>query len=293
MHGTAHLCIGEEATGIGTVFALSPDDYIFASHRGHGQVIAKGIQVNDIMAEIFGKESGVSHGRGGSMHIADINHGVLGANGIMAANGPLACGAALNLKMNNIRDKVVAFFFGDGSSNLGAIHESMNLASVWKLPVMFVLINNTYGFSTPLHKVVNDTDLSKRAVPYSMKSYEVDGNDVLAVYRVVSEARLYMIEMGEPVLIVEHTYRTAGHSKSDKNKYRSIDEIEEWEAKNPIIRFSKQLLKNGYTQSDIDEASRSAALLVENAVEYAINSPQPEIRDFETAVYARPTACVQ
>jgi pyruvate dehydrogenase E1 component alpha subunit len=287
IHGTAHLCIGEEATGIGTTFALKSEDCMLASHRGHGQAIGKGIPINEIMAEMLGKETGVNRGRGGSMHIADIRHGVLGANGIMGASGPLACGAALFFKMKKMNDRVVAFFFGDGSSNLGAIHESMNLAAAWKLPVMFVLTNNGYGMSTPLYKVVNDTDLTKRAIPFAMKSYEVDGNDVLAVYSVVSEAREYIIETGEPVLIVENTYRTSGHSKSDANKYRTKSEIEEWNAKNPVIRFTCQLLENGYKQKDIDEADRITTEIVENAVEYALSSPEPEVRDFEAAAYAK------
>jgi pyruvate dehydrogenase E1 component alpha subunit len=286
IHGTAHLCIGEEATGIGTTFALKPEDCMLASHRGHGQAIGKGIPVNDIMAEMLGKQPGVNHGRGGSMHIADIKHGVLGANGIMGASAPLACGAALSFKKNKVIDRVAAVFFGDGSSNLGAIHESMNLAAAWKLRVMFVLINNTYGFSTPLHKVVNDTDLTKRAIPYGMKSYEVDGNDVLAVYRAASQAREYMVKNNEPVLIVENTYRTAGHSKSDKNRYRTQEEIDEWKAKNPISRFIDLLLENGYTQNEIDDADRNAAKMIEDAVEYAESSPEPKIRDFEAAVYA-------
>ena len=287
VHGTAHLCVGEEATGIGTTFALGPDDYMLASHRGHGQAIGKGIPINDIMAEILAKDAGVNHGRGGSMHIADIRHGILGANGIMAASGPIACGAALYIRMNDIPDRIVAFFFGDGSSNLGAIHESMNLAAVWKLPVMFVLTNNGYGMGTALQKVANDTDLTKRAIPFAMKSYEVDGNDVLEVYRVVREARAYMVENGAPVLIVEHTYRTSGHSKSDGNRYRTKEEIAEWKAKNPVIRFINQLLENGYAQSEIDEIDRITSETIESAVDYAIACPEPEISDFEAAAYAQ------
>ena len=287
VHGTAHLCVGEEATGIGTSFALEPDDYMLASHRGHGQAIGKGIPINDVMAEILAKETGVNYGRGGSMHIADIRYGILGANGIMAASGPIACGAGLYIRMNKIPDRVVAFFFGDGSSNLGAIHESMNLAAAWKLPVMFVLTNNGYGMGTALHKVVNDTDLTKRAIPFAMKSYEVDGNDVLEVYRVVCEARAYMVESGEPVLIVEHTYRTSGHSKSDANQYRTKEEMAEWKAKNPIIRFVNQLLENGYQQSEIDEIDRITTEIIDEATEFAKNSPEPSISDFEAAAYAQ------
>jgi len=287
VHGTTHLCIGEEATGTGTTFALKKEDYIYASHRGHGQAIGKGIPIDLMMAEILAKETGVNHGRGGSMHIADFPSGVLGANGIMGASGPLACGVGLYIKMKKIEDRIVAFFYGDGSSNLGDIHESMNLASTWKLPVMFVLNNNTYGMGTPLRAVVNDTDLTKRAIPYAMKSYEVDGNDVLAVYMTVTEAREYMIKNNEPVLIVEHTYRISGHSKSDGNLYRTKEEIAEWRQKDPILLFSKQLTENGYSQADIDDEETKATQIIENAIEYAMNSPEPVIYDFESAAYAQ------
>jgi len=286
VHGTAHLCVGEEATGIGTTFALKEGDLMFASHRGHGQAIGKGIPVERIMAEILAKDTGVNHGRGGSMHIADIGHGVLGANGIMGASGPLACGAALYVKMKGIKDRAAAFFFGDGSSNLGAIHESMNLAAVWGLPVMFVLTNNGYGMGTPLKAAVNDTDLTKRAVPFGMKSYEVDGNDVLAVYLTATEARGYVVGNGAPALIVENTYRTSGHSKSDGNLYRSKEEIEWWKARNPVIRFTERLFEGGYAQGDIDEADRWAARTVDDAVDYAMGCPDPAIDDFERASYA-------
>ena len=286
VHGTAHLCIGEEATGIGTTFALKPDDCMLASHRGHGQAIGKGIPIRNIMAEILGKETGVNHGRGGSMHIADINHGVLGANGIMGASAPIACGAALYYKKKHIPDHVVAIFFGDGSSNLGAIHESMNLAAAWNLPVMFVLTNNGYGMGTPISKVVNEPDLTKRAIPFAMKSYDVDGNDVLAVYQTVCEARRYMVENNVPVLIVEHTYRTCGHSKSDANLYRTKEEIAEWKAKNPVIRFTKQLLDNGYTQNEIDAIESDTTEIINEATEYALNCPDPVIDNYELATYA-------
>ena len=286
VHGTAHLCIGEEATGIGTTFALKSGDCMLASHRGHGQAIGKGIPVREIMAEILAKETGVNHGRGGSMHIADINHGVLGANGIMGASGPIACGAALYFKMKNINDHVVAFFFGDGSSNLGAIHESMNLAAVWKLPVMFVLTNNGYGMGTPVSKATNEPDLTKRAIPFGIKSYEVDGNDVLAVYETVSEARRYVVENKAPVLIVEHTYRTCGHSKSDGNLYRSKEEIAEWKAKNPVVRFVEQLTDNNYPQNEIDKIDSETSGIIEDAVDYALKCPDPVIDDYEKAAYA-------
>ena len=201
-------------------------------------------------------------------------------------NGPIACGAALSIKMKHIPDRVVACFFGDGASNEGSMHESMNLASAWKLPVLFVLTNNTYGMSTPLHKVVGDTDLTKRAIPYGMKAYECDGNDVLAVYATVSEARKYALENG-PALIVEHTYRTSGHSKSDGNQYRTKEEIQYWKDRNPILRFRQQLVEAGtFTDEEIDELDKQAEKIINDTVEYAKAQPQPELSDLETDVYA-------
>lgn len=286
VHGTTHLGIGEEATGVGTTFALKEEDYMLATHRGHGQAIGKGVDINSMMAEILAKEPGTNRGRGGSMHIADIKKGILGANGILGASAPLACGAALAIKLKKIPDRIVTAFFGDGSMNEGAIHEALNLAAAWKLPVMFVCINNLYGMSTPLTKVVKDTDLTKRAIPFGIKSYEVDGNDVLAVYQTVSEAREYILDHEEPVFIVENTYRTSGHSKSDGNQYRTKEEIAKWKAVNPVARFTKVMLENGFTQQEIDELDSKTDKIIDDATVYAQNCPQPVLSKIEAAVYA-------
>lgn len=287
IYGTMHPGIGEEATGVGTTAALAKEDYLLATHRGHGQVIGKGVDINHMMAEILARDTGTNRGKGGSMHIADVDNGILGANGIVAANTPLVCGAALTIKLKHIPDRVAVAFFGDGGSNEGAVHESMNLAAAWNLPVIFVLVNNTYGMSTPLRKVVKDMDLTKRAIPFAMKSFEVDGNDVLAVYRTVREAREYVVAGNGPVLIVEHTYRTSGHSKSDGNLYRTKEEIAEWKAKNPVIRFTNYLIANGiYTQQDIDQMDAEAAETVDKAVEFAKASPMPSVEGIENSVYA-------
>jgi len=287
VHGTMHLGIGEEATGVGTTAALKKNDYMLATHRGHGQAIGKGVDINSMMAEILGRETGTNHGKGGSMHICDYDNGILGANGIVGANGPIACGAGLTIKMKKIPDRVCACFLGDGASNEGAIHESMNLAATWKLPVLFILVNNTYGMSTPLSRVVNDTDLTKRAIPYGMKSLECDGNDVIAVYETVSEARKYAVEGNGPVLVVEHTYRTSGHSKSDGNQYRTKEEIQYWKERSPILRFRKRLTEAGvFTDAQIDEIQAQADEIVEKAVAYAKAQPQPKVQDLEADVYA-------
>ncbi len=285
VHGTTHLGIGEEATGVGTTFALYNEDYMLATHRGHGQAIGKGGDVNKMMAEILAKDAGPCHGRGGSMHIAEFEKGILGANGIVGANAPLACGAAFTCRKKHL-DRVCVAFLGDGAANEGAVHESMNLAAAWKLPVIFALVNNTYGMSTPLRKAVNDTDLTKRAIPYGMKCIEVDGNDVLAVYEAACEARAYVVAEG-PVLLVEHTYRISGHSKSDGNLYRTKEEIALWKARCPIKRFAAVLIKKGiFSEADIAAMDARTTEQIERAVEFAKACPEPAASDALNDVYA-------
>lgn len=287
VHGTMHLSIGEEATGVGTTAALTKEDYMLATHRGHGQALGKGVDLNSMMAEILARATGTNHGKGGSMHICDFDNGILGANGIVGANGPIACGAALTIKMKKIPNRVCAAFFGDGASNEGAILESMNLAAAWDLPVMFILTNNTYGMSTPLDRVVKNKDLKQRAAAFGFKAYECDGNDVLAVYETVKEAREYVVAGNGPVLVVEHTYRTSGHSKSDGNLYRTKEEIKYWADRNPIIRFRQFLTENSiFTDEEIDAMQASADKAIADAIEYAKAQPQPVVADLEADVYA-------
>jgi pyruvate dehydrogenase E1 component alpha subunit len=222
------------------------------------------------------------------MHVSDGEYNVLGMDGILGGACPIACGIALSFKMRQEKDKVAVVFFGDGSANEGAVHEAFNLSATWQLPVLFICTNNGYGMSTPLHKVVNDIDLTKRAIPFGIKRFEVDGNDVLAVYRAVSEARAYIVSEQKPAFIVEHTYRTSGHSKSDGNQYRTKEEIEAWRSKNPVIRFSRVLLENGFTQDDIDEIDRETTAIIAEAVAYAEACPDPTATPEEllTEVYA-------
>ena len=287
VHGTMHLSIGEEATGVGTTAALTKEDYMLATHRGHGQALGKGVDLNAMMAEILARATGTNHGKGGSMHICDFDNGILGANGIVGANGPIACGAALTIKMKKIPNRVCAAFFGDGASNEGAILESMNLAAAWDLPLMFILTNNTYGMSTPLNRVVKNTDLKQRAAAFGFKAYECDGNDVLAVYETVKEAREYVVAGNGPVLVVEHTYRTSGHSKSDGNLYRTKEEIKYWADRSPIIRFRQFLVENNiFTNEEIDVMQETANKAIADAIEYAKAQPQPEVADLEADVYA-------
>lgn len=288
VHGTTHLGIGEEATGVGSCFALEKQDYILATHRGHGQVLAKGAPADKMMAEILGKEAGGCRGRGGSMHLTDFSVNALGMDGILGASSPIGCGIALSFKMKGEKNRVAVVFFGDGSMNQGAVHEAMNLAATWKLPIIFICTNNYYGMSTPLQKVTNDTDLTKRGIPYGIRTWEVDGNDVLAVYLTVSEAREYVVNEGKPAFIVEHTYRTSGHSKSDANQYRTKEEIADWKAKNPVIRFAEVLLANGFTQAEIDIIDHRTTFEIDRATEYAesCSDPSASLEELEAEVYS-------
>ena len=285
VHGTTHLGIGEEATAVGTCFAMHKDDYMLATHRGHAQALAGGMDVNVMMAEILAKATGACKGKGGSMHIADIELGILGANGILGSSAPIACGAGLSIRKRG-ESKMVTCFFGDGSSNLGAVHEAMNLAAVWNLPILFVLINNNYGMSTHISKASRDTDLSKRAYPFAMPAETVDGNDVIAVYSSVKKAREYVIKNG-PMLIVQNTYRTSGHSKSDGNLYRTKEEIAEWRGKCPIKRLRAYLLEKGlFDEKALDEMDEKATQIIQKAVEFGLNSPEPELDTIMTDIYA-------
>ena len=288
VHGTTHLGVGEEGTAVGTVFALEPQDYALVSHRGHGQVLAKGSSPRDMMAEILAREPGVNRGRGGSMHLSDIRYNTLGMDGVLGQACPIACGIGLSFKMRGEKGRVATVFFGDGSMNQGAVHEAFNLAATWQLPVLFVCTNNTYGMSTPLSKVVNDMDLTKRGYPYGIKTYEVDGNDVLATYLTVKEAREYIVSEQKPAFVVEHTYRTSGHSKSDGNQYRTKEEIAEWKANNPVVRFTSVMLENGFSREEVDAIDEETTRTIEDAVEYAEACPNPTAtpEELEREVYA-------
>ena len=240
VHGTTHLGVGEEATAVGSILALKARDYVFGTHRGHSQAIAKGIDIDHMMAEILAKATGVCKGKGGSMHIADPDIHYFGADGVLGTSAVMCCGTALAIRKKKEEDRISVVFFGDGSSNEGAVFEAFNLASVWNLPVLFVCVNNTYGMSTPIAKVMKDTDIAKRAIPFGMPGESIDGNDVLAVYDTIQKAREYVLKEG-PMLVVENTYRISGHSKSDGNLYRTKEEINAWKEKCPIKQFRSYL----------------------------------------------------
>ena len=285
VHGTAHFCIGEEATGIAVCAALDPQDRITATHRGHGQSIGKGMRLDRMMAEFLGKETGYCGGRGGCMHIADFSIGSLGANGIVGGGIPIAVGSALSQRLKKSPQVTVAFF-GDGATSTGSFHESVNLASVWKLPVLFVCVNNLYAMSTPLRKQANLPDLALRAQAYGIKGVSMDGNDAIAIYLATLEARAYVQKNG-PMLLVLNTYRHMGHSKSDANVYRTKAEIEEWKKQDPIKRMRERCTaEKVFTEQELNAIDAQALKDVEDAVAYAEASPAPKVEDVLRNVYA-------
>jgi len=286
VHGTTHLGIGEEATAVGSVLALKEQDYVFGTHRGHAQGLAKGLNVNETMAEILAKETGVCMGLGGSMHIADARHHYFAVDGVLGANAVVSCGAALSIVKKKEKDRITVIFFGDGTFNQGATFEAINLASVWNLPLLFICVNNEYGMSTHISKVMKDTDMAKRALPFAIPNRTVNGNDVLEVYEAVSEARDYVLENG-PMLIVENTYRISGHSKSDGNLYRTKEEINSWKEKCPIKAFRSYLESEcEISPAEIDALVQKTDEAIEASVEFAKNSPEPSMETAFNLIYA-------
>lgn len=286
VHGTTHLGVGEEATAVGSILALEPQDYVFGTHRGHSQAIAKGINLNHMMAEILAKATGVCKGKGGSMHIADPDIHYFGADGVLGTSPVMCCGTALAIKKRNESNRVSVVFFGDGSSNEGAVFEAFNLAAVWELPILFICVNNFYGMSTHISKVMKNTDISKRAIPFDIPSKSLDGNNILEVYDSVVQARNYVLDHG-PMLLVENTYRISGHSKSDGNLYRTKEEINTWKEKCPIKFLKNYLIENGiFDEAQLQDTAQKASTLIDDAVEYAKSSPEPMMDNIYDDVYA-------
>ncbi|WP_028325947.1 thiamine pyrophosphate-dependent dehydrogenase E1 component subunit alpha [Desulfatirhabdium butyrativorans] len=284
--GFVHLYIGEEAVATGACAALRRTDYITSTHRGHGHLIAKGGDLKRMMAEIFGKTTGYCKGKGGSMHIADVELGILGANGIVGGGGPIANGAALAIQYRK-EDNVAVCFFGDGASNQGTTQEALNLASAWKLPVIFVNENNGYGISCPTCKSMAITDIADRAAAYDMPGVVVDGNDVLAVHEAVSAA-VNRARNGEgPSLVECKTYRWRGHFEGDACVYRGEDELQEWVKKDPIPRLENRLLQNGILTPEQAAAIRKdIEAELADAISFAQQSPLPDPSELEENVYA-------
>jgi pyruvate dehydrogenase E1 component alpha subunit len=286
MHGTMHLSIGQEASATGTCAALRPTDRITSTHRGHGHCIAKGADLTRMMAELLAKETGYCRGRGGSMHIADTATGNLGANGIVAGGIPIAAGAALAARMRGT-DEVVVSFFGDGAVNEGAFHEAANLAAIWDLPLILLCENNRYGMSFSTERAFAIEHLADRAAGYGIPGVTVDGNDVEAVHEAVAAAVARARAGAGPTFVECETYRWKGHSKSDKNLYRTRDEIAEWQARDPIARFEATVTGRGVLHADrVDAIRAEAAEAVRAAVREARSAPDADPADMLDAVYA-------
>ena len=284
--GFVHLYVGEEATATGACANLRPDDYITSTHRGHGHLIAKGGKTNRMMAELYGKKTGYNKGKGGSMHIADMDIGIIGANGIVGAGIPVAGGAALSAQMRET-DQVVVCFFGDGATDTTRFHEGVNMASHWKLPVVYAIENNLWAMSTRTSTVRNITSLTARAAAYGIPSKSVDGNDVLAVYEAVGEA-VAQARRGEgPTLVECKTYRHRGHSEGDPAGYRTKEEVEEWMKKDPIPRFRGKLIGTGVlTEKEVNEIDQAMLKELDEAVKFAEESPLPDPEETLEDVFA-------
>ncbi len=282
VHGTMHLSIGQEAIAGGASTALTKDDYLLNTHRGHGHFLVWGGDLNRMMAEFLGKETGYCRGRGGSMHIADVDSNNLGAQGIVAGNLPISVGVGISIKLRKT-DQVVLTLFGDGAANEGAFHESLNMAAIWNLPVIYLCENNQYAMSMPVEHAFKIEQISDRAAAYGMTGLTVDGNDVIAVFKAVQAAAKRARDGHGPTLIEAVTYRWKGHSKSDRQLYRTRDEVKEWMEKDPIERFRKVL---GVSDSEFKKMQEQAKEQIQEAVKFAENSPEPDVATILEGVYA-------
>ncbi len=287
--GFIHLSIGQEASSVGVCSCLQPEDYVITTHRGHGHMIAKGADLKRMTAELFGKRTGYCKGKGGSMHIADFSIGILGANGVVAGGLPIIAGAGFSIKMRKT-DQVAVCFFGDGAANRGTVHEVMNLASVWKLPIIFAVENNQWASTTPQSMSSAVEEISCRAAGYNMPGVAVDGNDIFAVRKVTLEAVERARSGKGPSVIENKTYRIRGHFEGDPQKYRTQAEITPWQEKNdPIKRMHDYLVSNEILDEKTEhEVWEDAAAKLEEAVAYAKESPFPEPEEAMEDLFVNP-----
>ncbi|GIW07194.1 MAG: pyruvate dehydrogenase E1 component subunit alpha [Dehalococcoidia bacterium] len=286
--GYCHLNIGEEATIVGAFSAIRPDDYIFTSYREHGHALARGIDPGAVMAELFGKVTGTSKGRGGSMHLFDLKTRFMGGYGIVGGHLPLAVGAGLAIDYKG-GDEVVLCIFGEGATNIGAFHESLNLAKIWRLPIVWLCVNNHYAMGSPEHKDSAAEFLYRKALAYDMVGERVNGMDVLAVRKAMLEAVRRAREEREPVLLEADTYRYKGHSMADPGRYRTEEEVRAWMARDPIAAFKAKLTEAGLLSADEYTQMHDHVLkIVDEAVDFAEKSPFPDISTLYDYVYASP-----
>lgn len=286
MPGTIHQCQGQEATAVGVCSALSDKDYITSTFRGHGHALAKGLTVQEMLDELFGASTGCCKGKGGSMHVGNMDKGMVPGIAIVAGGIPLAAGMALAFKMQKTK-QVVACFFGDGAIAEGAFHEGVNMAAIWDLPVIFACENNLYGASTRIDKVMRNPKVSDRAASYGFRGETVDGNDVIAVHEAATKAAAECRAGKGPVLLELLTYRRTGHSRRDACHYQAKSEKEEWFARDPIERLATRLLARGdVTDADLAAIRSGIEEEIEDAVVKAKQAPQPTLADLTTEVFA-------
>jgi len=284
--GFCHLNIGEEATIVGSISALRPQDYVYSTYREHGHALAKGVDPNAVMAELFGKETGTSHGRGGSMHLFSQEHRFYGGYAIVGQALPIACGSAYAINYEE-KDEVVMSIFGDGATNIGAFHESLNVAKLWHLPIVFVCVNNLYGMGTAVNRASAVTEIWKKACAYDMTGERVDGMDVLAVRRITDQLVAQAREKHEPSLLECVTYRYRGHSMSDPDTYRGKDEIKEWQTRDAILSLGDYMKKQKMIDDQqLQKLDGEVIAQVEEAVKFAEESPEPDPKDLYRDVYA-------
>jgi pyruvate dehydrogenase E1 component alpha subunit len=286
VRGSLHPCIGQEATAVGACFALRADDLMTCTYRGHGQAIAKGFDPKEGMAELLGRRTGCSKGKGGSMHFTDPRVGLLGENAIVGAGVPIAVGAALSAQMDG-SDRVAITFFGDGAINQGALLEALNLAAIWKLPVLLFCENNLYSEMTPISAMVGTARLGTRAEGFGIRAVTVDGYDPIAVYETTADAAARARRGEGPTFIEAMTYRLFGHMVGDSEPYRTKEEVAEWRARDPITTFPRRLVAEfGVTEAQVQAAEAEVAAEMEEIVRFAQESPWPEPAEALEDVFA-------
>ena len=286
IRGTTHLCVGEEALNLGLATVLNPDDVISATYRSHGIALAFGLSSHSVMAEIMGKSTGCAGGVGGSMHMCDSSVGLLPTSAIIGGGMPIAAGAALAFQIQKKQNVAVAYF-GDAATNIGAFHESMNLAAIWKLPVIFVINNNVYGEYTRINLSTPIEDLHIRAESYAMPHAKVDGMDIYAVQDAMQEAIDRARRGDGPTLVEAKTYRFSGHSRADQALYRPEGELAMWEKRDPILLTEQALTKKGLLdEAMIEQLKAKAAEIVDVAIIQAQNDPEPTVKDMFSNIYS-------
>lgn len=286
LRGSLHPCIGQEATAVGAVFPLRRDDYLTCTYRGHGHAIAKGLDPKEGMAELLGRRTGCSQGKGGSMHYTDLAVGLLGENAIVGAGAPIAVGAALRARLDRT-GQVAMTIFGDGAVNQGALMEALNLAAAWQAPVIFFCENNLYSEMTPIRSMIGTATLAERAAGFGLATATVDGYDPIAVYETTSAVVERARNGGGPIFVEAMTYRLFGHMVGDSEPYRTREEVAEWRAKDPIVAFPQRLIDEfGFSQEEIDQVKAEVAAEIEEIARFARESPWPDPAEIADDMFA-------